>query len=77
MSKESVDFIQRCLSKDPKFRLGSNGDVEEVLAHPWFKDLNIPEIFQKKMKPPFVPKLDDKLDLKFFDKKFTKNQEII
>lgn len=28
------------LSKDPKERLGSKGEANEVLAHPWFKELD-------------------------------------
>jgi len=34
---EAKDFITRILCKNPKQRLGSQSDVEEILAHPWFK----------------------------------------
>lgn len=37
---EAKDFLLKILNKNPKERLGSKGDVEEILAHPWFKDLD-------------------------------------
>jgi hypothetical protein len=40
-SDEFVDLVLKLLDKEKKTRLGSNGDAEEILAHPFFKDLNI------------------------------------
>ena len=40
-SDEFVDLVLKLLDKEKKIRLGSNGDAEEILAHPFFKDLNI------------------------------------
>jgi serine/threonine protein kinase len=34
------DFISRLLYRDPKQRLGSNGDGEEVQSHPFFENIN-------------------------------------
>ena len=36
MSDECKDFIAKLLDKNPNSRLGSHGDVDELLAHPWF-----------------------------------------
>jgi len=40
MTTECKDFINQCLSKNPKTRLGSNGGIEQILGHPWFADIN-------------------------------------
>ena len=40
MSDECKDFLTKVLNKNPKERLGSKGDVKEILDHPWFKDLD-------------------------------------
>ena len=51
-SDEFVDLVLKLLDKEKKTRLGSNGDVEEILAHPFFKDLNIKNLLEGKIKPP-------------------------
>ena len=61
-SDEVVDIIQKLLDKDRTKRLGSTGGKEgfkEVLAHPWFHDLDIEAIEAKKMKPPYRPNFGD------------------
>lgn len=35
MTAECKDFIEKCLKKDPAERLGTKGDISEILAHPW------------------------------------------
>ena len=36
VSDTAKDIINQLLKKDPDERLGSKGDVEEILSHPWF-----------------------------------------
>lgn len=38
VSDNAKDLINKLLEKDMDERLGSKNDVDEVLAHPWFKD---------------------------------------
>ena len=53
-------------------RLGSEGDVDEVLAHPWFDGFDFNELKNKKMKPDYIPKVsDDKFDVSQFDQDVT------
>lgn len=47
ISKEGQDFIMRCLNRDKSKRMGSQADVQEVLSHPWFKDIDIPKLEKK------------------------------
>jgi hypothetical protein len=53
------------LEKNRKKRLGSNGGVDEILAHPFFEPLNIQKLLLKELEPPYKPDIGD--DLKFFD----------
>jgi len=55
MSDNLKDFISKLLDKNLKTWLGSEGDVTEILAHPWLADLNIPSILEKKLKPDYIP----------------------
>ena len=40
LSEECASFIAGLLDKNPTNRLGSNGDIDEVLAHPFMKKLD-------------------------------------
>ena len=51
MSPECKDFLTKILNKDPKERLGSKNGVQEILEHPWFKDLDPDKMVQRKIKP--------------------------
>ena len=47
ISNDCRDFINKCLTKDPSKRLGSKGDVDAILAHKWFRSLNINKLMKK------------------------------
>jgi len=51
-SDEFVDLVLKLLNKDKAERLGSNGDSEEILAHPFFASLNLQDVLEGSMKPP-------------------------
>jgi serine/threonine protein kinase len=51
MSAECKDFLSKILNKDPKERLGAKNGVQEILEHPWFKDLDPQKMENKKLKP--------------------------
>ena len=72
ITKEAKDLIQRLLVVDPMKRLGQglNGS-EDIKNHPFFKGVNWIDAWKKKLKPPFVPKLKNDIDLKYFDTMFT------
>ena len=55
------------LIKDRKERLGQKMDVDEILGHPWFSDIDINEILKKTIPAPFVPVIKGKKDLSNFD----------
>ena len=51
------DICLRLLDKDPANRMGMNG-IEEIMAHPWFSELDWDEMKADRTPPPFVPKRD-------------------
>lgn len=55
---------------NPKKRLGYRG-ADEVKQHPFFKGVDFDKVLRKEYKPPFIPKLKDDLDLRYFDESFT------
>jgi len=77
MSAECKDFITQCLSKTPQGRLGTKGDIEEILGHPWFKSMDIQQVLDKKYQPEFKPKLSaNACDVSNFDKMFTSDEAV-
>jgi len=55
------------LNKDRKKRLGQEHDVEDIIKHPWFKDLDIEKLLKKQLPAPYIPKVEGKTDLRNFD----------
>lgn len=53
-SRDSADFINKLLIRNPQNRLGYNSG-EEVRRHPWLKSVEWARLFRKEMKAPFVP----------------------
>jgi serum/glucocorticoid-regulated kinase 2 len=72
LSKDAVSLLQGFFIKDPEKRLGSgpNG-LNDIKAHPFFKNLDWDAIFKKKIKPPFIPKISSDFDTKYIDSEFT------
>jgi serum/glucocorticoid-regulated kinase 2 len=72
MSEDAKDLIERLLEKDPRKRIGYEGGIEEIIAHNWFKVIDIDMLLNKQLDAPFVPDLSDELtDVTNFDKEFT------
>jgi hypothetical protein len=44
------------LIKDKHKRLGSQKGIKEIKSHPWLEDVSWDEIYQRNVKPPFIPK---------------------
>ena len=70
MSMEARDTIGKLLQIDPEKRLGYNSS-EEIKKSAFFKDMDFDKVYNKEYKPPFKPKLNGDLDLKYFDINFT------
>ena len=58
LSKDAVDILSKFFIKDPEKRLAS---------------INWESILEKKIKPPFTPKLKSETDTRYIDPEFTSN----
>lgn len=71
LSTEGRNFVKGLLNRNPKHRLGANGDAKELMAHPFFSDVDWEALGRKQVIPPFKPKLQSDLDTSNFDPEFT------
>jgi len=72
MPRDSVSILQKLLTREPENRLGSGpGDAAEVMAHPFFRGINWSDIYERKVDPPFVPRITSETDTSNFDSEFT------
>ena len=55
MSENLKDLITKLLDRKASTRLGSNGDVNEVISHPFFADMNFEALQKKEIPPPYKP----------------------
>lgn len=56
LTDHAKDLCSRLMDKNPATRLGSGAtDAEEIMAHPWFADINWYAIFNKMVPPPYKP----------------------
>lgn len=62
------DLLSKLLQKDPEQR----PDIDEIMAHPWFSDIDWAALEEMKVKPVYKPPLTSESDTQFFSKEFTK-----
>ena len=72
LSNEAKDLLTKLFIKDPEKRLGSgpNG-LKDIQSHPFFASIDWESILEKKIKPPFTPKLRSETDTRYIDPEFT------
>jgi serine/threonine protein kinase len=71
LSENCKSLIVALLNRDPKKRLGSREDVEDVKAHPFFEDIDFDKMMKKEIDPPYQPKVKGADDTSNFDNTFT------
>jgi len=65
---DAKDLIERLLVHNPAKRLGMLAGAEnDLFKHPFCAHIDVNAMLQKKIKPPFVPKLSDPTDTSNFD----------
>jgi serine/threonine protein kinase len=65
VSPEAQDLLRKLLDRNPDKRLQN---VEAFKAHPFFRDVNFTQLYERKIEPPFKP---DTNAVKNFDTEFT------
>lgn len=58
MSEELKDLITKLLDKDPKTRIGSKNDADEIVNHPWFKGFDWDGLMARRIPAPFIPDVE-------------------
>ncbi|CAH8526280.1 unnamed protein product [Schistosoma bovis] len=78
-SSEVTSLIRGLLKRDPNERLGSKEDMEEIKRHKFFKrhEINWSDVYNRRLKPPFRPKLTAENDVSMFDPSFTRLQPVV
>lgn len=72
MPRDSVDFIQRLLLREPEKRLGSGPeDAQEVMQHAFFRNIDWDDVYHKRISAPFIPSIEIGTDTRNFDSEFT------
>ncbi len=74
VSRDARDLISKMLCKNRNERLGKKDDVNEIINHPWFKEIDMDELYAKSIKPPFIPKIEGNRDLQNFDPEVVNEQ---
>mmetsp|Transcript_2959 Transcript_2959/g.5661 ORF Transcript_2959/g.5661 Transcript_2959/m.5661 type:complete len:532 (-) Transcript_2959:308-1903(-) len=70
VSDAAKDLITKLLCRDPAARLGSMDDVEELISHPFFEEIDWVALARNEVQPPFVPPSNGDLVCNF-DTEFT------
>ncbi|KHN79910.1 Serine/threonine-protein kinase sgk-1 [Toxocara canis] len=68
------DILNKLLHKDCEKRLGSIDDFREIKSHSFFTPIDFDKLQRKELKPPFIPKIKDDLDVSQIDREFTSQQ---
>ncbi|KAH9514541.1 Calcium-independent protein kinase C [Bulinus truncatus] len=81
LSKEAVSILKGFMTKNPAKRLGcvtSQGGEKAILNHPFFHEkIDWEALEQRKVKPPFKPKIKNKTDANNFDRDFTSEDPVL
>lgn len=80
LSKEAVSILKGFMQKNVSKRLGcvkAHGGEENIKHHPFFRDVKWKELEERKVKPPFKPKIKNKKEATNFDTEFTKEDPVL
>ncbi|GAM22887.1 hypothetical protein SAMD00019534_060620, partial [Acytostelium subglobosum LB1] len=68
MSSDARSLIDELLERDPSKRLCN---PTKIKRHPFFKSIDWESLYHKKVAPPYIPRVKDKLDTTQIDPTFT------
>ena len=74
MSSEAKELIEKLIEIEPEKRLGYNSS-DEIRNSAFFKEVDFEKVYNKEYRPPFKPRLNGELDLKYFDINFTEDND--
>nr|CAI5857550.1 unnamed protein product [Callosobruchus analis] len=80
LSKEAVSILKGFMTKNPSKRLGcvtAHGGEAAIQTHPFFKDMDWTALEQRRVKPPFRPRIKSRKDVTNFDAEFTREEPVL
>ena len=52
---QAQDLLNKLLDKNPSTRLGAKSGAKEILAHPFFSDVEVEKILNRELTPEYIP----------------------
>ncbi|XP_075899163.1 protein kinase C epsilon type-like [Nelusetta ayraudi] len=80
LSKEAVSILKAFMTKSPNKRLGcvvTQGLEEAIKFHSFFREIDWTLLEQRKIRPPFRPRIKTKRDVNNFDQDFTREEPVL
>ncbi|CAM9826427.1 unnamed protein product [Lampetra fluviatilis] len=80
LSKEAVSILRDFMTKNPNKRLGcvvTQGGEEAIKRHSFFREIDWDLLEQRKIRPPFKPRIKTKRDVNNFDQDFTREEPLL
>ncbi|KAL9934080.1 hypothetical protein V8E36_007162 [Tilletia maclaganii] len=68
---DGKQFVKGLLNRNPKHRLGAQGDAQDLKEHAFFKDIDWEALAAKRITPPFKPLVESDESTANFDPEFT------
>ncbi|VDL27633.1 unnamed protein product [Hymenolepis diminuta] len=80
LQDDAVDILSKFLLKSPSRRLGcvaAEGGEGAIQRHPFFREIDWKLLEERKIRPPFRPKVRSRFDTTNFDKDFTNEEPVL
>ncbi|EUB65049.1 Calcium-independent protein kinase C [Echinococcus granulosus] len=80
LQDDAVDILSKFLLKSPARRLGcgmTEGGELAIQCHPFFREIDWKLLEERKIRPPFRPKVRSRFDTTNFDKDFTNEEPVL
>jgi serine/threonine protein kinase len=76
LSPEAKDLIRKLLAKNQRNRIGWADGITEIKNHPFCRSMDFEALSERKIKPPFIPNLDESyFDTDYLTKHLAENPE--
>ena len=64
-SNDCINFFNSCLKKEVEKRIGFNNGIKGLKSHIWFNNFDWKKLYNKEIKPNFIPKEEKNFDQKY------------
>ena len=64
-TNDCINFFNSCLKKEVEKRIGFKNGIKELKSHIWFNNFDWQKLYNKEIKPNFIPKEEKNFDQKY------------